>query len=219
MITPLTRRSSTARVVSRPRRSRATHNKCARREPAFWPRTPEACLIDDLAGRLHGPTAWSYTETMRRQDPSMRRRLNPRIDLKVIFGLNDLRDIPTTGSNLIVVAVVEHKIASRIVNKLHLRVFDVNGSMIVNTNESRLIDQGQRVEHLKGGIANSWDSSRPTAHNASVIAEVKSLINRILAEEDSEMTAYAVTDAIEALMLFGTPSKRSRRRRLLNREF
>ncbi len=59
-------------------------------------------------------------------------------DLRLLSAMNDVSGIPTTGKNLIILAVVQ--------DVLHFRIFDGHGAMVVDT------DEGKRRAELTGEI-------------------------------------------------------------------
>ena len=64
-----------------------------------------------------------------------------RFDLRLMSSLNDIGGIPTEGKNLVIVAAVN--------NVLHFRFFDSNGKVAVDTDETRLTEQGQQIEDFR----------------------------------------------------------------------
>ena len=62
-------------------------------------------------------------------------------DLRLMDSVKDVSDLPREGKNLIVVTDIN--------NVLHLRVFDSDGKMAVDTDEHKLTDKVQQVEELK----------------------------------------------------------------------
>jgi hypothetical protein len=61
-------------------------------------------------------------------------------DLRLMSPVDDVDGIPTAGKNLIIVAAVNVV--------LHVRIFDSDGKVDVNTDENRLTAQGRRIEDL-----------------------------------------------------------------------
>ena len=55
---------------------------------------------------------------------------------------NDVRDIPTAGKGLIIVAAVDQV--------LHFRIFDRDGKMVVDTDETRINDPSRADRRSPG---------------------------------------------------------------------
>ena len=66
------------------------------------------------------------------------------IELRLMPSLKDVSGIPANGKNLIVVATVE--------KVLHFRIFDAEGKVAVDTDETKLMEKAQEVE-AKGKVA------------------------------------------------------------------
>ena len=62
-------------------------------------------------------------------------------DLRLMWSLEDVSGIPTTGKNLMVVAVIK--------DVLRFRIFDGDGKAVVDTDETRLMKQAKRIEDLR----------------------------------------------------------------------
>ena len=76
------------------------------------------------------------------------------LDLRLMSSVNDVREIPTAGERLIVVAAVDHV--------LHFRIFDDHGKIVVNTDEKRLPEQAPRIEYLRKQLEYLWPPQTPT---------------------------------------------------------
>ena len=77
-------------------------------------------------------------EVLRRRGPIT--RLMP--------SLNDVRGIPTKGTNLIIVADVN--------NVLHFRIFNRVGKVVVDTDETKLTEQARQIEELRRQLEGLW---------------------------------------------------------------
>jgi uncharacterized protein YjbI with pentapeptide repeats len=75
-------------------------------------------------------------------------------DLQLMSSLKETSGIPTTGNGLIIVADVDHR--------LHFRIFDGHGKMVVDTDEKKLLQQAQRIEVLRKELKTLWPPQQPT---------------------------------------------------------
>ena len=94
------------------------------------------------------------------------------IDLRLMPSLKDVSGIPANGKNLIVVASVG--------NVLHIRIFDAEGNVAVNTDESKLAAQAQEVEKLRmrlEGLSPSQSQELPKSDKDLIIKAVASIVN------------------------------------------
>jgi multidrug efflux pump subunit AcrA (membrane-fusion protein) len=73
-------------------------------------------------------------------------------DLRLMPSLMDVRELPTTGRDLVVVA--------RRQDKLRFRIFDSSGRRVVDVAESQLGDKGHQLAELKTLLADRWDDDR-----------------------------------------------------------
>ncbi len=70
-------------------------------------------------------------------------------DLRLMPSVNDVKDMPTQGKNLVIVASVQ--------NVLHIRIFDADGNMAVNTGENQLPkEKAPQIEELKSLLSDLW---------------------------------------------------------------
>jgi len=69
-------------------------------------------------------------------------------DLRLIPLVRDVNDIDNSGTNLVVVAKVQEV--------LYFRIFDVNGNIVVNTDEKRLSNQAGPIADLKRQLESLW---------------------------------------------------------------
>jgi tetratricopeptide (TPR) repeat protein len=91
-------------------------------------------------------------------------------DLRLLSSLNDEGGIPTEGKSLVVVATVE--------DALHFRVFDGDGVMVVDTNETILIEKAREIGDLRKELKSLSIPNAPTSveEKARVIAGVTSIV-------------------------------------------
>ncbi len=95
------------------------------------------------------------------------RRSGP--DLRFLAALKDAREIPLAGTNMFVVAAVK--------DVLHFRVFDNDGNMVVDTDETKLAKHARPIDYLKNQLATRWPSRRMTENGKlRVIAAVSSIV-------------------------------------------
>ena len=64
--------------------------------------------------------------------------------------VKDVSRIPANGKNLIIVAVVE--------KVLHFRIFDAEGNVAVDTDETKLAEQAQKIKDLRTRLESLWSS-------------------------------------------------------------
>ena len=70
------------------------------------------------------------------------------LNLRLMSSLNDVSGIPAKGKNLIVVVPVN--------NVLHLRIFDGDGKLVVDTDEKKLTEQARRMVDLRKQLESLW---------------------------------------------------------------
>ena len=75
--------------------------------------------------------------------------------LRLMPSVKDVSGIPTAGDSLIIVADVDHV--------LHFRIFDGYGKVVVDTDETKLPAQAQRIKHLKKLLESLWPPQRATS--------------------------------------------------------
>ena len=89
--------------------------------------------------------------------------------LQLMSSLNDVRDIPTEGKNLIIVAAVK--------NVLHVRIFDGSGKVVVDTDEKRLTEQAQQPDDLREQLKSLWPPHELTrCEKDRVITAITSIV-------------------------------------------
>ena len=69
-------------------------------------------------------------------------------DLRLISSVKHVSDLPTAGKDLNIVAAVN--------NVLHFRVFDIDGTVVIDTDEKRLAGEARQIEDLRMQLADLW---------------------------------------------------------------
>ena len=110
-------------------------------------------------------------------------------DLLLMPSLNDVSGIQASGMNLVIVAAVN--------NVLHFRIFDANGKVVVDTDETRLTTQAGPIADLKRQL----DSVRPPhqltgSEKDRVIAEVTSIVDNPLWRSWQEFQHRIIEDSL-----------------------
>jgi multidrug efflux pump subunit AcrA (membrane-fusion protein) len=72
-------------------------------------------------------------------------------DLSLRPSVKDIRDVPDTGRDLVVVA--------RVRNQIHFRIFDSAGKRVVSTNETQLPEKKAEIARLKATLSTTWPDS------------------------------------------------------------
>ena len=99
-------------------------------------------------------------------------------DLRLMSSLNDVSGIPTEGKNLIIVAA-ETIIVAAVNSVLHFRIFDVDGKVVVDTDEKRLTEQARQIEELRKQLESLWPPHELTSsEKVRVITAVTSIVGR-----------------------------------------
>jgi multidrug efflux pump subunit AcrB len=75
-------------------------------------------------------------------------RKGPGCDVRLMPSLTDKSQMPTKGKDVIIVAEVD--------NVLHFRTFDIEGNLIVDTDERSLAAQATRIEDLRRQLVGLW---------------------------------------------------------------
>ncbi len=89
--------------------------------------------------------------------------------LRLMPSVTNVSGIPTAGDSLVIVANVDHA--------PHFRIFDGHGNMVVDTDETKLPQQAQRIEDLKKQLEGLWPPQKPTgSERVQVNADVTSIV-------------------------------------------
>ncbi len=90
-------------------------------------------------------------------------------DLRLLPPANDPDGIPPTGKNLIVVVAVNHV--------LHFRIFDGAGKILVDTDETKLMDKAAQIKELRNQLQGLWPPHELTRREKGpVITTVESIV-------------------------------------------
>jgi hypothetical protein len=83
--------------------------------------------------------------------------------------VNDTSGIPTAGKSLVILAVVDQR--------LHFRVFDSDGRVVVDTDEKGLAKQARQIDDLRKLLESLWPPHKLTeSEKARVIKAVTSIV-------------------------------------------
>jgi len=125
-------------------------------------------------------------------------------DLRLMSSMDDVSGMPTTGTNLFVVANVK--------GVLCFRIFDTKGKVDVDTDEKSLAKQAQPIADLKRQLSNLWPPHELiSSEKQKVIAAVSSIVNHTSdsVEELPELADYydfKTSDVARVGMVFDFPS-------------
>jgi hypothetical protein len=132
-------------------------------------------LLDELVPL---PVAGPYTESLRPlseemakpgPDPGAIQEKFLGCDLRLMSSVKDARDIPSGGKNLIIVAAVNRV--------LHFRIFDGDGKMAADTDETRLTEKDRPIEGLRKRLETLWPPHELTGcEKRQVIDAVTSIV-------------------------------------------
>jgi WD40 repeat protein/quercetin dioxygenase-like cupin family protein len=93
----------------------------------------------------------------------------PNCDLRLLSSVDHVSGIPTEGKNLIIVATANHV--------LRFRIFDDDGTVVVDTDENRLTTQGLQIEDLRTQLESLWPPHELTSSDKHrVITAVTSIV-------------------------------------------
>ena len=91
--------------------------------------------------------------------------------VRLIPSLKNVREIPSEGSELVIVAAANEV--------LHFRVFDGNGKRVADTNEKRLPALGHQIEEFRKRLVAMWPPHHlEDVENQWLIHEVASIIDQ-----------------------------------------
>jgi len=93
-------------------------------------------------------------------------------DLRLMSLVNDVNGIPTAAKSQIIVAAVDHV--------FHFRIFNVDGKVVVDTDEKRLTEQArQKIEELRKQLDSLWPPHELTkSEKDRVIDAATSIVGR-----------------------------------------
>src|SRR5262249_36408081 len=90
-------------------------------------------------------------------------------ELRLMSSVKDAGDIPSGNKNLIIVAAVNHV--------LHFRIFDGDGKMAADTDETRLTEKARPIEELRKQMASLWPPHELTgSEKRQIIDAVTSIV-------------------------------------------
>jgi len=93
-------------------------------------------------------------------------------DLRLMSLVKDVGGIPTAAKSLIIVAAVDHV--------FHFRIFDVDGKVVVDTDEKRLTKQARQIEDLRNQLESLWPRRELTKiEKDRVIDAATSIVGRV----------------------------------------
>jgi hypothetical protein len=112
--------------------------------------------------------------------------------LQLLHSLKSVRDIPATGQNLVVIALVE--------NVMYFRIFDAAGKLVASSDEKSLVGREQRIEDFKKQLKDLWGNTNlGETEKGRVIREVASIVG--LAHENY------IWSIVEEIDQWGTNAK------------
>jgi NADH-quinone oxidoreductase subunit H len=118
-------------------------------------------------------------------------------DLRLVPALNDTREIPKEGKNLIVVADVNHV--------LHVRVFDADGKLVDDADEKTLAGHTRQVEDFKKQLQPLWPPHEPTrSEKRRIVAAVPPLVGHALRGQLEFQIAPAIDVGIIYIFAIGS---------------
>ncbi len=129
-------------------------------------------IVEEKTGRLIGVLAAMF--------------VSDEFDLRLLFSVKDLSDIPTGGKDLIIVAAVG--------NVLHFRVFDRDGKLVVDIDGKRLTSQARQIESLGQQLVDLWPPHQLTASEKD---RVITAVTSIVGYAQSDQTIISVVPAEE----------------------
>jgi hypothetical protein len=93
-------------------------------------------------------------------------------DVQLMPALKDASGISTAGKNLVIVAAVN--------NVLHFRVFDDNGTVVVDIDEKRLMEQARQIDDLRKELESLWPPHELTrSDKRRVLTTLTSIVGHI----------------------------------------
>ena len=101
-----------------------------------------------------------------------------------LMSVDDVSDIPAGDARLVIVA--KHGVE----NRLHFRIFDADGTKIVDKSETEFPDKSTELETFKSELANLWDQELTIDQKRTVIDAIRSITGHtpLIDPEDFEIT-------------------------------
>ena len=91
------------------------------------------------------------------------------VDLHLMSSVKNVNEIPTAGKDRIIVAAVG--------NVLHFRMFESDGTMVVDTDENRLTEQARQIQELRTRLVVLWPPHELTgSEKDDLITTVTSIV-------------------------------------------
>jgi hypothetical protein len=110
--------------------------------------------------------------------------IRPLPDLRLMSSVNDPSEMPEEGKSLIVVSTLDHA--------LHIRMFDGEGKMVVDTDEKELKPQGQKIEKLSKVLEPLWPPHQLTdSEKSKVVNDATDVVGHPLASERRAVAGLA----------------------------
>ncbi len=109
-----------------------------------------------------------------------------------LMSLNDVSGIPARASNLIVVATVQ--------NVLHLRIFNLGGELVLDTNERMLPDKAPLFDELRKQLGSLWPPHEITrSEKDQVIGSIASIAGHKLTLDLEGVSDVVLLDGFNVL--------------------
>lgn len=131
-------------------------------------------------------------------------------ELRLMSSVKDVGEIPTKGKALIIVAAVD--------NRLHFRIFDRDGSMVVDTDEVTLSDRAKQVDDLRQQLADLWPPRALSANDKDrLVSVVTSTVGHTQLDAVREILDKGLATAPKAIELYLALSNLEKRAGRLDR--
>jgi hypothetical protein len=154
--------------------------EAGRAEPRFATEELVAVLREMVKGREPGQADPQSAEQS---------KVSRGCDLRLMSSVKDAGDIPGGGKNLIIVAAVNRV--------LHFRIFDGDGKMAADTDETRLTEKAQSIEDLRKQLASLWPPHKLTvSEKGQVIDAVTSIVGHTLSRLLAEFLIFDPLDPV-----------------------
>jgi LSD1 subclass zinc finger protein len=134
---------------------------------------PSSVVSKPTAGGARRPASVSPSAPSRNAAFDDSEDVWPGYRLRLMSSVKDVSGIPTAGESLIIVAVAHHL--------LHFRIFDGDGTMVVDTDAKRLTEQAQQIEDLGQQLESLWRPHELTeSEKVRVITSVTSIVGHTI---------------------------------------